>query len=188
MACPMRQAAPLKDLADCSQIIEIEDKVENFERLTEVLANDLSQLPAAERPQQWRQNPVDIRLRFGWADEYPGVPAVEGTIESMVAMVCQRCLAAFDLPLSVDLKLLLAEAGKAPADCEGYEAWEFEETDVSPAEIVEEALVMALPLAATHDEATDCGSALVDEQAEENKTARPFADLKSLLAAQTDKN
>jgi len=188
MASRIRQAVPLKDLADYSQIIEIEDKVGDFERLAEVLTNDLSQLPAAERPQQWRQNPVDIRLRFGWTDECPGIPAVEGTVESVVAMVCQRCLVAFDLPLAVELKLLLVEAGEMAADCEGYEAWEFEETDVSPAQIVEEALVMALPLAATHDESTDCGAALVAEQAEEQKTALPFADLKSLLAAQTDKH
>jgi len=51
---------------------------------------------------------------------------------------------------------------------------------ICPAAVVEEALIMAMPLSATHDTVDECGGyEPADEQVEQ--TTRPFAELRSQL-------
>ena len=75
-----------------------------------------------------------------------------------------------------------------PADCDGYEIWEFDENKVSPADIVEEALIMAMPLSALHESSDDCIAFSDDVHVDDSKTVRPFEDLRSLMANNDRKN
>jgi uncharacterized metal-binding protein YceD (DUF177 family) len=179
---------PPADLASSGQVIETTGKIEDFERLVGIIDADLSALPAARIPQQWRQAAVDITLHFGWIDARPGVPALEGRVTARVAAVCQRCLAPFELGLDTALKLLLPRSGTMPAECDGYEIWEFDENTVSPTDIVEEALIMAMPLSALHESSDDCIAFIDDGHAGDSKTVRPFEDLRSLMANDDTKN
>jgi len=62
----------------------------------------------------------------------------------------------------------------------GYEVWELKEDELCPADLVEEALIMAMPFSAMHDFDAPCVKAdAVEDRAE--KTVRPFADLKSQM-------
>jgi uncharacterized metal-binding protein YceD (DUF177 family) len=60
------------------------------------------------------------------------------------------------------------------------EPWELDDEMVCPAEIVEEVLIMAMPLSAMHDDAAACREfeAAGDEV---EQTTRPFAALKARL-------
>ena len=98
MASLMLERALPRDLANRSQIIETKGKIEDFGRLVEVIETDLARLGDDGNLRKWRQNPVDIRLRFGWADSWPGIPALQGELSTMVAAVCQRCLEPFRRP------------------------------------------------------------------------------------------
>jgi uncharacterized metal-binding protein YceD (DUF177 family) len=86
------------------------------------------------------------------------------------------------------MKLLLPQSGVTPAECDGYEIWEFDENTVRPADLVEEALIMAMPLSALHESSDDCKALINDEQADESKTVRPFEDLRSLMANEDTEN
>ncbi len=188
MASLMLEPVPPADLASSGQVIETTGKIEDFQRLVGIVDADLSALPAARIPQQWRQAAVDITLHFGWIDDRPGVPALEGRVTATVAAVCQRCLAPFELALDTALKLLLPRSGTMPADCDGYEIWEFDENKVSPADIVEEALIMAMPLSALHESSDDCIAFSDDVHVDDSKAVRPFEDLRSLMANNDRKN
>jgi hypothetical protein len=188
MANPLLEPVPPADLANIGQVIETKGKVEDFKRLVEIVDADLSVLPEGSIPQQWRQATVDITLRFGWIDARPGVPALEGRVATKLAAVCQRCLGSLVISLDTTMKLLLPQSGVTPAECDGYEIWEFDENTVRPADLVEEALIMAMPLSALHESSDDCKALINDEQADESKTVRPFEDLRSLMANEDTEN
>ena len=187
MANLMLEREPPEVLASRGQVIENTRSVGDFGRLSEIITADLRELPDEKMPQQWRQVPVDITLRFGWLKARPGVPVVEGAVSTRGPAVCQRCLGPVELPLDVLLKLLLPQSGMSSAGYEDFEVWEYDEHDVRPADIVEEALIMALPFSALH-RPDDCSAMPEPDQVDDSRTIRPFEDLKSLMARADEKN
>jgi len=150
-------------------------------RLAEIVREDLGSVAAEKRPRGWQAAPVNIRLGFVWADARREIPALEGEISTNIAAVCQRCLEPFDLPLNTTLKMLLLKSAEAATTQDEYEIWEVEGDAVRPLDIVEEALIMAMPLSAVHPSRELCGSLAKTVTEEEKKTVRPFADLRSQM-------
>ena len=182
MTSPMLDRVPPTVLANRGQLIETKGRVADFDRLIEAVESELSVLPSAEKPQRWQQAPVDIRIRYGWSESQPGIPVIEGRTSTHIAAVCQRCLEPFELAIAADLKLLLPPKDAAAVTNDEFEVWEFDEDDVSPHDVVEEALIMAMPFSAMHQSEDECGAARPGSGADEDETVRPFADLKSLMA------
>jgi uncharacterized metal-binding protein YceD (DUF177 family) len=83
--------------------------------------------------------------------------------------------------LNAQLKFLLPTPDGEATALEEYEIWETAEDTVRPLDIVDEALIMAMPYSPTHDDIEKCGPLAKNLQPEETKTVRPFADLKSQM-------
>jgi uncharacterized metal-binding protein YceD (DUF177 family) len=168
-------------LASRGQVIEISDEISAFSKLSEALERGLAQLDAVERPAEWPANRVSGEARFAFSD--PESRDVIAAIRACttVPQVCQRCLGAFELAITVDAKLLLASGEDLP-ERDGYETWEVEDERLKPIDLVDELLVMALPFAAMHEKDASCVAA-GDEAAGEDDTTRPFADLRAQLEA-----
>ena len=182
MASPMLDRVPPSQLAKRSQVIEIQGKIGDFDRLVAAVDAELSVLSRSERPRQWQRAPVDIRLRYGWSAAQPGIPVLQGRLATVIPAVCQRCLAPFELAVEVELKLLLPAEGVEVEAVDDYEVWEPGDSDARPHDIVDEALVMAMPFVSMHPSRDACNvadGALVIDEAE---TQQPFADLKSMMA------
>lgn len=163
------------ELAASRQVIELADKIGGFERLCEVVSSDLQTLAARSRPANWRDARVTGRLEFGFADDREDLPVLVGDVQTTVYAVCQRCLEPMRLALKAELKLLLADE-----KLDGYEAWELDENTLRPLDIVDEALVMALPLSALHADSERCKPAAAAKDVAEEKT-RPFAALRAQM-------
>ena len=181
MANPLRDRALPEELADRGQAFELKGKVDDFLRLVEIVEQDLGSVAAEKYPQAWRAAPVNIRLGFTWADDRREIPALEGEISTDIAAVCQRCLEPFDLSLKTTLKMLLLKSANATTTLDEYEIWEVEGDAVRPLDIVEEALIMAMPLSAVHPSWELCGPLAKTVAEEDQKTVRPFADLRSKM-------
>jgi len=178
MGNPLQDRRTPQDFAASGQVIEISEKIGNFERLAEIIEADLGALEPDRLPRDWRESPVDGQLSFGFTGAQGGVPALEGQVVATIHVVCQRCLEPFRLALAVKLRLLFG--AEQSAGDGGYEVWELKEDNLCPADVVEEALIMAMPFSAMHDIDTHCVKAdAVEDRAE--KTVRPFADLKSQM-------
>lgn len=98
--------------------------------------------------------------------------------------MCQRCLEPLTLLLAQELKLLLTSPDGSPATGGEFEPWEIDEAVIRPADIVDEVLIMAMPLAAMHADRRDCGplaGLLATDPPAAGDTARPFADLRARL-------
>ena len=188
MANLMLECGSPKKLANRGQVIEITNKINDFSRLSDIIAADLGEHAEADSASKWRQVPVDIKLCFGWIRSQPGIPVLEGQVSTQVALLCQRCLKPLELELNVELKLLLPRSGVSPAEHEGFEVWELDDDEVRPADMVEEALIMALPFSALHDSSDDCTAMSVEIQTDEHKKTRPFEDLQSLMANSHEKS
>ncbi len=173
MGSRLRDRCTPQELAASGQIIEINEKIGELEQLPRIIEQDLASLDAQARPDNWRDATLCGTLRFHFADAQGRVPALEGQVAVTADAVCQRCLKALKLPLEATLRVLLLTPGQAVNEFDGYDAWELEETSVRPLELVEEALIMAMPFAAMH--ADDC---VVLDAADEEETTKPFADLR----------
>lgn len=185
MGNPLRDRRPLAELAGQGQVIEITEKVGDFARLAGIVERDLAALDPDKLPRNWRDSAVTGRLVFGFIDAQKQVAVLEGEVAVTVEAVCQRCLEPFRLNLCSELHLLPVVSGdSALADDgfadDGFEVWELEDDTVCPADIVEESLIMAIPLSAMHDSGETCRN-FDAEASDATQTTRPFAALKSQL-------
>ncbi len=180
MGNPLRDRRTPQEFAASSQVIDFECEIGDFERLAKIVESDLSALEADRIPAGWRERKISGQLGFGFADAQQGLPRLEGRVSATVDAVCQRCLEPFELELSVDLKLLFGGEESQAAEESGFEFWELEEETMRPLDIVDEALVMAMPLAVLHEDSETCMAP--DDVVDEGRdTIRPFAALKSQM-------
>ena len=185
MGNPLRDRRPLAELASQGQVIEITEKIGNFERLAGIVEADLEALDPDKLPHGWRESVVTGRLAFGFLDAQERVAALEGEVAATVDAVCQRCLEPFRLDLRSELNLLPVIGGD---DARGddarvdnaFDVWELDDDTVCPADIVEEALIMAMPLAAMHESAGACKE-FEEAAGDAAQTVRPFAALRAQL-------
>jgi uncharacterized protein len=117
-------------------------------------------------------------------------PAVEGAVRARAWLVCQRCLQEFQAALESPVRLAFvprdAEAGRVPDD---YDALTAPGGRIALEELVEEELLLALPLVPTHATPTECALTLAAATAEHEVAGppaarpvqRPFAELRDLL-------
>ena len=180
---PLRDRRSLADLASKGQVVEISGVIEDFDRLADVVAADLGTLAAAEVPAGWRKLPVSGRLAFSAIHGDGRAARLSGELAASLVSVCQRCLQAFEWQLATAIDVVLVAAGEAGARDDGLDVWELDGSDARPAEIVDEALVMAMPLSVRHDKLDDCVDLRSGDQPEisPDETGRrmttPFAGL-----------
>jgi uncharacterized protein len=102
--------------------------------------------------------------RDGWL-------GVELDYQAAVELVCQRCLEPFVHELADRVDVVVADVDSMPATApEGFEPFELEEGRLQPAQLIEDELIVAIPLVPKHARVEDCGS-LARELAERVYTA-----------------
>jgi len=133
----------LESLADRESVLSGELQLSKLTRLVGMLHSDAGSVRAS--------------LRFG--QRRGGRLEVDLTYTAAVECNCQRCLEPFRHELAGRAKVVLVDAASAPADVpEGYEPFELAEGRFSPAELIEDELIVSMPLAPKHERLEDCGS------------------------------
>ena len=117
--------------------------VTQFSRLREVLSS--------------QQGDVKVRIEVG--REAFGPVYIKGSVAASLQLVCQRCGEPLDYAINADLKLspVLTDA-QAVTVPEEYEPWVTNDAPISVLELVEEELLLGLPMIAKHKpEECPCG-------------------------------
>jgi uncharacterized metal-binding protein YceD (DUF177 family) len=179
MASPLTVRCTPAELADRQQVIETKENIDSFPRLAAIIGTEL--VAARSSLAKWRQFPVEITLRFGWAGGRREFVSLTGTVETRIAALCQRCLQPFEYPVREELNLVLARPDEAGSTVPGYEIWELDDECMRPADLVEESLIMALPLVARHEDDKSCQLKAGPVAAERKDLTKPFADLRSQM-------
>ncbi len=180
MGNPLQDHCSAAELASVKQVIEITGRIDTFNGFASIIEADLAALDADKIPSGWRDSAVTGELQFGFADVAGCIPMLTGSATAAVGAVCQRCLEPFQLMLGVEPKLLLLEAEQVVDGYDDFEVWELEEQKMRPQDIVEELLIMAMPLSAMHNNMADCGAFSSDDEGVE-KLVKPFAALRSQM-------
>jgi len=171
MSAPGHERVDVDVLADEGAGIERRYPIAHFARLADTVSDRLG----------------EAVVRFDFARAGEGIPACEMELEAVVTLRCQRCLETYAQTLRSVTKLAFVsdeeEAGLVP---EGYEAIPVPGARVDLAELVEDELLLSLPVVALHGEGTQCAGAArqaEDDGREERpaETHRPFAQLQDLL-------
>lgn len=165
-----RPGEPLLDaesLATAGKVVEREFRIAEFARLADRLA----------RP----EGTATVRLALSRIE---GVAAGELDLRTTVLLTCQRCLAPLRRVLESASRLAFVASDQVPVPAE-YEAVTCDPHRLDLAALVEDELLLALPLIARHAPGEACAlpDAAAAQAVEDGPAAtrRPFAGLKDLL-------
>jgi len=182
MGNPLQERRSAADWSAGSQLIEIAEKICDFEQLAAIVEADLAALDADKIPANWRDSVVTGEMKFGFADAQQTLPTAKCRVAVTVDAVCQRCLEGFRLPLETEVDLLLLPLEQDADGYDEYEVWELEENLLRPQDIVEEMLIMALPFSAMHVESAACKALSPETEESAEDVTTPFAALREQMA------
>ena len=125
---------------------------------------------------------VNFRLQAGTDDH--NIHFIAGHGKTRIEMICQRCMQPMTLPLVVEFRLgLVHSQHEAVGLADEYEPLVAPPDGVSVPDLLEDELILTLPLVARHIDIRQCqshGFALPDTAAPA-ETIKPFANLATLL-------
>jgi uncharacterized protein len=130
----------LDRLADRGIGLKGELELKALPRLNDILRADRGSVSADLR----------FRKRGGWL-------TVELEYAGTVELICQRCLEGFAHPVGARVEMALVEGGAGECVPEGCEPLIVEEGRLRPIDLVEDELIMALPLVPRHAQSAECG-------------------------------
>jgi len=115
---------------------------------------------------------------------------LEGSVDTTVRLVCQRCLESMEWHLSARVAFRLSDT---PLDDDstppGFDSLVVEEGErIGLDGLVEDELILAMPIVARHDD-LECGPLATADRAREEADQtihRPFADLAEMLARERE--
>ena len=129
----------------------------------------------------------EARARFAFTRLAGRLAGCELEVEATAWLKCQRCLGACEQPLRSTTRLAFVAAGdEAGPVPEGYEAIPVEDGRADLGELVEDELLLSLPVVPMHGEGTQCAGTARQAGREERvespaETHRPFAQLQDLM-------
>jgi uncharacterized protein len=121
-----------------------------------------------------------IALNFEFKRSEFDIPLIEGHLQTSLEVECQRCLQPMELPLELDFSLLI-DASDDMVRHGGRDTLYSDEGYIDIAEVVEDELILAMPLVAMHDD-TACNSNWQESATgvETAESENPFAVLRQL--------
>lgn len=171
------------------QTVPLPDKIDPWRltaeggRLEGVLA--LASLPRLAAELEHTEGEVSVALATGVDSQ--GLRYIIGRLQTGIALICQRCLGPLQWPLDIAVSLALVRnemmADRLP---EQYEPLVVADGLIRVADLVEDELLLALPLIPQHDQIQQCETHVgqassASEPVPDAKKRQPFAVLASLL-------
>ncbi|HZF15663.1 MAG TPA: YceD family protein [Steroidobacteraceae bacterium] len=174
MSRPPEPEVDVSQLASEEAELEKHFPVSDFDRLRDVVAS----------AQESGSRAVRVRFRFAMEQ---GCPVAVVDVDSRLPLTCQRCLEPVEWQVRSSTRIVFVDAaGMAAAQTDDREPFETHGGRVALREVVEEELLLALPLVATHPATVACRAhaPMLEESDEVSSDAPaqlPFAGLKELL-------
>jgi uncharacterized protein len=142
----------------------------------------LAQLPRLAEAEALEGTQLTAQLEFG---TFEGRTTVTVRVDGEVFLACQRCLkpCACAVDESATLVVVASDEDDVPG---GYEPLLGDPERLSVVDVIEEQVLLGLPLVPLHETAAECGAvaaalAAVEDEPAVDETQRPFANLRELL-------
>ena len=139
----------------------------------------LQQLPALVADCVDDQGRVEADLQLDMQRRWP---VMTGKARATLKMTCQRCLEPVEIAISTDIALGFVQSEEALAELpEHLEPFLLEEEEVPLADLLEQEMILALPIVAYHAECEPASYQQADEGAESgDEKPNPFKVLEQL--------
>jgi uncharacterized protein len=146
----------------------------------------LDRLPRFCKSLADKNGSVSIELKFSLNNAKERL--ISGSLRAEVNVFCQRCLKPLAIALADDINLALVRDEEAAKQLDAeYDPWICEDHKLDLAEMVEEQLILCMPLVSYHDSG-DClslknyvsGAHIEEDAASSASKESPFAVLRSL--------
>lgn len=146
--------------------LEIECELKSLKRIAPLLSD--------------RRGTAHARFRFHGMG---GSAAAEGRVTATLLVTCQRCMDEVAIPVDAECRLVFADTEALNMQvAAGHELVTTRDGRISLAELVEDELLLALPLVAVHGTGTGCASqSSADVGTDGDSRQRPFARLRELM-------
>jgi uncharacterized protein len=145
----------------------------------------LSKLPRLKMLLSSDRNKVKVSFEFIRNDVH--LPMLKGHISVMLSLKCQRCLTPVEYPVNKDLSLILVATDTESAQLQdSYETYLVEDESIFLPDLIEEELILALPLSIMHEQCkgvhpeTDVFFDIENDKDDKMVKENPFAILKNL--------
>lgn len=100
-----------------------------------------------------------VSATLGFEQRRDGWLGVDLDYRAEVELLCQRCLEPFRHEIADRVDVAVADAAALPAAAPaGFDPFELADGRFQPAELIEDELIVAIPLVPKHDRVEDCGS------------------------------
>ena len=155
-------------LAKAGLILEGKLSLSSMARLSDLLIGD---------------GQVDVKMKFD-IDSVLGTPIMSGQFKAELPLVCERCTEPMKFEANIDCSLAIINSErKVEGLAEQYEPWIIDNDDpVLLSSIVEDELILAIPLVPKHSHACLPKEAWFsgEEKIDDEKPVSPFAVLAAL--------
>ncbi len=129
----------------------------------------------------------DVAVKLEFVRSATGLPMIIGQLSVELSLVCQRCMKPMLHTVDTELSLVLVASDEQSDQLQGdYDTWMVEDEKVFLQDFIEDELMLALPLAALHEQCEAARPFIeglpsdeINDSAEDKK-ANPFAILKDL--------
>ncbi len=122
-----------------------------------------------------KQDDLDINYQLSGHASTFHLPSLHLTVSASLPLVCQRCLEAMQLDVTLSFDYVISEEEPASFDGDDDVDWIEASREMNLNELIEDELLIAIPLAPTHDHA--CKPLKLESGEKHN----PFAALKDLV-------
>ena len=121
-----------------------------------------------------------VELQFEFSRNEFDVPIIAGRLRTSLELQCQRCLQPLELPLELDFRLMIDASDELLRDS-SEETLYSDEGYIDLFELVEDELILAIPLVALHED-TGCNKywPTPESQTGVDQQEHPFAVLQQL--------
>ncbi len=171
---PMSETPLLPHLVDPGKMAEqsaqlvLRTPLAAFKRLREVTLSD--------------DGDVSVKIRF--RRDARGIPNLSGSVSATVEQTCQRCMSSVSVPVEADVNVfLLNDEAYADRLSEDDDYVVFGDDRLDLPELLEDELIMALPLVARHEDCQPQAALTVLPEADDEpmpKKENPFRVLAGL--------
>ena len=144
----------------------------------EIALSDLGRLVELLRLTESDLEGRTITLKFEFVRNETKIPMLVGHLETSLPLECQRCLKAMELPVTLDFSLMIDASEELVSDT-GVDTLYSDDGTINIVEVVEDELILAIPLVAMHDDIS-CNENWQASESEAAVKDNPFAVLQQL--------
>ena len=144
----------------------------------EIALSELSRVGELLHPGKPDLEGRKIALKFEFVSNESEIPMLVGRLETNLELECQRCLNALEWPIALDFSLMIDASDELVLNS-SVDTLYSEDGFIDIVEVVEDELILAIPLVAMHED-TACNKNWQVAESESAIKDNPFAVLQQL--------